>query len=294
MTFTGNKLILKSPAKINLGLRVVGKREDGYHSIETIFQMISIFDILTLRISNSGITLKTNIRNLPINEKNLVAKAARLLQRKTGVKRGVEIILEKNIPIGAGLGGGSSNAAFTLMALNNMWQLNLSKKDLKILALELGSDVPFFLSGPTAYGKGRGEILTPFKSNKTFFVVVVFPNIFIQTGDVYSELNLGLTSSSKDITILRILLKEGRIADSGTYLCNDLETVVCNKYPDLVGIKKKLVSFGAIGALVSGSGSSVFGLFLQPELAHEAAAKLKKKGWQIFLAKTINKKFNWQ
>lgn len=283
-----NKLILKSPAKINLALKVVGKRKDGYYDIETIFQMISIYDILTFRMNNLGIVLKTNKNELPVDETNLVVKAAKLLQHETGTSKGAKIFLEKNIPIGAGLGGGSSNAAYTLIGLNELWELDLKKKDIARLAIKLGSDVPFFLSGPVAIGKGRGEILTPLKIYKNLFVVVVFPNIFISTGSVYKELNLGLTSNSKDINILPILLKEGRIADLGSCLYNDLETVVFKEYPDILEIKRKLVNLGAVGALVSGSGSSVFGLFLQPEPAREAVERLKKREWQVFLAETIN------
>lgn len=289
---SNQKLILKSPAKINLGLRIVGKRDDGYHDIETIFQMISIFDTLTFRIGQSGIVFKTDQKKLPTDETNLVVKAAILLRKETGIKKGVEIFLEKTIPIGAGLGGGSSNAALTLIGLNELWKLNLDKKDLAKLAIKLGSDVPFFLSGPTAFGKGRGEILTPVENNTNIFVVVVFPKIHISAGAVYKELNLGLTSNSKDINILALLLVEGKIADLGFHLYNDLESVVCKKFPTLIEIKKKLMNSGAIGSLVSGSGSSVFGLFPQPKSARKAAAKLKNKDWQVFLAEMINKSIN--
>lgn len=282
------KLVLKSPAKINLGLKLVRKRSDGYYDIETIFQMINIYDILTFRKINSGIVFKTDHKKLPQDESNLVVKAAKLLFQKTKCKSGVEIFLKKTIPIGAGLGGGSSNAAFTLMGLNDLFRLNLNKKDLIKIAIKLGSDVPFFLSGPTAFGNGRGEVLTPIKNITNIFVVVVFPNIFISTGSVYKEFNLGLTSNSKDNNILCLLLKEGKLADLGYHLINDLETVVCKKYPILVKIKKALMELGAVSSLVSGSGSSVFGLFVQSEHAQKAAAQLKKEKWQVFFAKTIN------
>lgn len=283
------KLILKSPAKINLGLKIVGKRDDGYHEIETIFQMITIFDTLTFRIGHSGIVFKTDHKELPTDETNLVVKAARLLQKETGIKKNVEIFLKKTIPIGAGLGGGSSNAALTLIGLNKFWNLNLDKKNLAKLAITLGSDVPFFLSDPAALGKGRGEILMPIENHTNIPVVVVFPNIYISSGVVYKELNLGLTSNLKDINILGLLLAEGKIADLGFHLYNDLESVVCEKFPILIEIKKKLIHSGAVGSLVSGSGSSVFGLFLQPESARKAATKLKNSNWQVFFAEMINK-----
>lgn len=288
MVSTTRKLTLKSPAKINLGLRIVRKREDGFHDIETVFQMISIYDILTFRIIDSGVVFKTNHKKLPLDDTNLVVKAAKLILQETKFKKGVEIFLEKTIPVGAGLGGGSSNAASTIIGLKDLCQLNLKKKDLIKFAMKLGSDVPFFLSGPTAFGRGRGEILTPLKIRVGIFVVVVFPNIFIHTGSVYKELNLGLTSNSKDNNILGLLLKEGEIADFGNHLFNDLETIVCKKYPILLKIKKALIRLGAVSALVSGSGSSVFGLFAQSESAQKAAAKLRKKNWQVFFAKTIN------
>ena len=292
MTFPQEKLILKSPAKINLGLKIIKKRDDGYHDIETIFQMVSIFDILTLRRIQSGIVFKTDQKKLPVDETNLVIKAAKLLQQKTGTQYGVEILLEKSIPIGAGLGGGSGNAAFTLMGLNMLWKLNLKQNNMKKLALSLGSDVPFFMSGPTAIGKGRGEILTPFENRLIIPVVVVFPNIFISSASIYKELNWGLTSKSKDINILSSLLAEGKIAELGTCLYNDLETIICKKHPILTKIKEKLLQSGAIGALVSGSGSSVFGLFLQPETARKATTKLFGKDWQVFLTETINQSMN--
>ncbi len=283
------ELILKSPAKINLGLKIIEKRDDGYHEIETIFQMVSLFDTLTFRNLQSGIVLKTDQDKLPVDETNLVVKAAKLLQQETGTQKGVEIFLEKKIPVGAGLGGGSGNAAFTLMGLNNLWELHLKKKDLMKLAITLGSDVPFFLSGcSSAIGKGRGEILTPFENRSNIHVVVVSPNIYVSTGSIYKELNLGLTSNSKDINILSSLLVKGRIAELGSYLYNDLETVVCKRYPALTEIKKKLMNSGAVGALVSGSGSSVFGIYLQQETARKATTKLISKEWQVFLTETIN------
>lgn len=283
------KLILKSPAKINLGLKIIKKRDDGYHEIETIFQMLSLFDTLTFSNLQSGIVLKTNQDKLPVDETNLVVKAAKLLQQETGTQKGAEIFLEKKIPVGAGLGGGSGNAAFTLMGLNNLWELHLKKKDLMKLAITLGSDVPFFLSGcSAAIGKGRGEILTPFESKSNIHVVVLSPNIYVSTGSIYKELNLGLTSNSKDINILRSLLVERRIAELGSYLYNDLEAVVCKRHPALTEIKKKLMNSGAVGALVSGSGSSVFGIYLQQETARKATTKLISKEWQVFLTEIIN------
>lgn len=287
------KLILKSPAKINLGLKIIKKRDDGYHEIETIFQMVSLFDTLTFRNLQSEIILKTDHDKLPVDETNLVAKAAKLLQQETGTKKGIEIFIEKKIPIGAGLGGGSGNAAFTLIGLNNLWELHLKKRDLISLAISLGSDVPFFLSGgPTAIGKGRGETLIPFENRSNIHVVLVYPNISVSTGSIYKELNLGLTSNSKDINILRSLLVEGKIAELGSYLYNDLETVVCKKYPALAEIKKKLMNSGAVGALVSGSGSSVFGIYIQQETARKATAKLINNEWQVFLTETINQSIN--
>jgi 4-diphosphocytidyl-2-C-methyl-D-erythritol kinase len=252
--------------------------------------MISIFDTLTFKQCGSGIVFKTNQKNLPLDGDNFVVKAAKLILQEAEIKQGVEIFLEKNIPIGAGLGGGSSNAAFTLIGLNNFFQLNLRKKDLFKMALKIGSDVPFFLYGPTALGRGRGEILTSLKLKKhlNLHILVVFPGLFVSTRSVYEDFNFGLTSNSKDNSILALFLENGEIAESGLCLINDLEVVVCKKYPILSKIKKKLVEFGAIGALVSGSGSSVFGLFLQQETAQKAVEKLKMKDWQVFLAKTID------
>ncbi len=287
MTNNSN-IVIKSPAKINLGLGIIGKRDDGFHDIETIFQKVSIFDRLIFKPRHSGIFFETNQKNLPSDETNLVVRAAKLLQKETGTKKGAEMFLEKNIPISAGLGGGSSNAASTLMGLNRLWELNLKVNYLIKLAIRLGSDVPFFLSEPTALGTGRGEILTPIENNMKIFLLVIFPNISISASSAYKGLSLGLTSKPKDISILRSLLAKGNIADLGANLYNDLENVVCKRYPILVEIKKKLIDSGAVGALVSGSGSSVFGLFSHSEAAGKAAAKLEKNDWQFFLAETIN------
>ena len=281
------KLHFKTPAKVNLGLHILRKREDGFHELETILRMVSLYDELELESSSSGVDLECDTPGIPIDETNLACKAAMLLQKTCRVENlGVRIRLKKNIPFGAGLGGGSGNAAGVLMGLNRLWDLNMSREKLAVLAAELGSDVPFFLTSPCALGVGRGEQLEVLTSCAKFQVLLVFPGFPIATSWVYQNLKLKLTKRENKISILRKILSQSDIASLGSQLQNDLEPVVIQRFPEIQIIKDELKARGALGVLLSGSGSTVFGIFNDPDEVRVACADLKGK-WECVVTETI-------
>jgi 4-diphosphocytidyl-2-C-methyl-D-erythritol kinase len=281
------KLKFKTPAKVNLGLHVHGKREDGFHELETIFQMVSLFDDVELELLSSGIKLECDMPGIPTDDTNLVCKAALLLRKSYQVEgKGVSIRIKKKIPFGAGLGGGSGNAAGVLMGLNRLWDLNIDREKLFTLAAELGSDVPFFLTSPCALGKGRGERLKVLESCSKFQVLLVFPGFPIATSWVYQNLRLKLTKRPNNISILRKNLSLSNITSLGSQLYNDLESVVIQKFPEVKVVKDELWAWGALGVLLSGSGSTVFGIFDDPEKAQVACASLNGD-WERVVTETI-------
>ena len=281
------KLKFKTPAKVNLGLHVHGKREDGFHELETIFQMVSLFDDVELELLSSGIKLECDMPGIPTDDTNLVCKAALLLRKSYQVEgKGVSIRLKKKIPFGAGLGGGSGNAAGVLMGLNRLWDLNIEREKLFTLAAELGSDVPFFLTSPCALGKGRGERLKVLEPCSKFQVLLVFPGFPIATSWVYQNLRLKLTKRPNNISILRKNLSLSDITSLGSQLYNDLESVVIQKFPEVKVVKDELWAWGALGVLLSGSGATVFGIFDDPEKAQVACASLNGD-WERVVTETI-------
>ncbi len=284
-------LKLFSPAKINLFLNVLSKRADGYHELETLFERVSLGDDITLKLKPFGISLKVSSREVPSGPKNLVVKAAELLRRECSVRQGVAITLKKRIPVSAGLGGGSSNAATVLLGLNRLWRLHLSKEKLLKLAAMLGSDVPFFiLETPLAWGRGRGEKLkleTGLK--RKLWHCLVKPPFGISTKEAYQGLSRrGLTPQKADVRMLLRALRTGNSELLSGLLTNSLETSLNKRLRVILDIKKKLVLEGALASLMSGSGSTVFGLFSSENEARRAAKNLGKKNgsWKIFVAAT--------
>ncbi|MBL4665196.1 MAG: 4-(cytidine 5'-diphospho)-2-C-methyl-D-erythritol kinase [Nitrospinaceae bacterium] len=284
------KLKFKTPAKINLGLHIHKKRDDGFHELETLFQMVAWFDEVELEEAQENIELFCDTPGIPNDETNLVVKAGRLLQNRfPGKCGGVKIKLKKNIPFGAGLGGGSGNAAGVLLALNLLWNLKIPRDDLISMAAELGSDVPFFLMSPCAIGTGKGEILQPVANPISFYILMIYPGFPIATPWVYSNLKLKLTKSENNISILTNFILRSEFAQLGAALYNDLEPVVFKRYPEILEIKDELLNSGAEGALLSGSGSTVFGIFDNPEIAKKALARFTEGRHRVFLAKSINR-----
>jgi 4-diphosphocytidyl-2-C-methyl-D-erythritol kinase len=281
------KIKFKTPAKINLGLHIHGKREDGFHELETIFQMVSLYDDVELELLSSGIKLECDSPGVPTDDTNLAYKAANLLRQSYQVEdKGVSIRLKKNIPFGAGLGGGSGNAAGVLMGLNHLWNLKIEREKLSKLAAELGSDVPFFLTSPCALGMGRGEKLKALKPCAKFQVLLVFPGFPVATSWVYQNLKLKLTKRENNISILRKNLSLSDITSLGSQLYNDLEPLVIQRFPEVQVVKDELGAWGALGVLLSGSGSTVFGIFDDPDKARVACAGLNGT-WERVLVETI-------
>ncbi|MBT3922613.1 MAG: 4-(cytidine 5'-diphospho)-2-C-methyl-D-erythritol kinase [Nitrospina sp.] len=281
-------LVFKTPAKVNLGLYILGKREDGFHELETLFQMVNWCDEIKIECLAQGLEMTCNQPDIPTDDGNLVIKAAQLLQARFPDRcKGARINLTKNIPHGAGLGGGSGNAAGVLLGLNFLWELNLKRKDLISLASELGSDVPFFLFSPCAIGRSRGEILEPVQSSIKFYVLMVYPGFPLSTAWVYGNLKLKLTKQQNNISILKNFLLQSEYAQLGASWSNDLEAIVFQEYPEIFGIKKEMLALGAKGALLSGSGSTVFGIFDNPETAKNAYARLEGGKFRLFLAESI-------
>lgn len=281
---------IKSPAKVNLILDVVSKRKDGYHNLETIMVPVSLCDNIEIAGTMSNqIEIISNNKDLPTNSRNIIHKAVKLLQNKTGIKKGVIIKLNKKIPIAAGLGGGSSNGASVLLALNKLWKTRLTRKQLMEIGKTLGADVPFFIYGKTALAKGIGEKIYPIKIKRDFWSILINPGFPVSTAWVYRNLNLALTKKAKDNNKLISLLKKGEHPDLwGKYLFNDLENVTLQKFPVLTEIKKAIMESGALNVLMSGSGPSVFGVFASRDKALIAYNNLKKKGFgSVFLVKNL-------
>ncbi len=267
---------ISSFAKINLGLRILGKRNDGFHELETIFQTISVHDDLEFYPADKEITLKGDSPGCS-SEHNLVYKAALLLKQHCSIEQGCIIKLDKRIPVGAGLGGGSSNAATTLIALNNLWNIGLKTDSLLSLAAQLGSDVPFFIIKGTALGQGRGEILTPLDFSLQFHGVLVCPDLRIITKTAYEMLNFSLTKSFKKSKFSVLTRWKTDYKIWNTQLVNDFEPVIFNAYPELSQIFQDFKKQDAFYSRMSGSGSTMFGLFENEEKAVKARQYFQKK-----------------
>lgn len=267
---------LRAPAKINLYLRVLGRRPDGYHELETVFERIDLADELTFEPEPHGVRLTCSDPSLSCEEDNLVLKAARLLQQASGTVRGARIRLVKRIPIAAGLGGGSSDAATTLLGLNELWQLRFDHAKLIVLATQLGSDVPFFLSdAPFAIGRGRGERCEPIASERTLAHVLVVPDAQLSTKDIYASARFDLTAPRPSVTMVAHALSNGSLGELAKGLWNDLAPEAIRRCPIIARIQSRLRDLGCLGVSVSGSGPSVFGLCRESAHAQELVAALR-------------------
>ncbi len=263
-------MIFRAFAKINLGLEIVRRRPDGYHDIRTLFQTVTLADELSFEPDAGGaITVDGDDPSVAWDGTNLVHRAALALKDKAGVTAGAAIFVKKSIPAGRGLGGGSSDAAVTLMALDTMWGLGMAGDELASIARALGADVPFFLKGGLCLGEGIGDILKPLHDLDPLVCALVFPPFAIPTAGVYRAYPPSLTSEGKPSKIERFL-------ESGDFglLGNDLESVIFRDHPELEAVKRSLQDTGALLTMVSGSGSAVYGLFADGDEARAAAARL--------------------
>ena len=283
-------MIVRSLAKINLGLEVVGRRADGYHEIRTLFQAIDFSDVLEFGLPEaSGIILSGDAPSVPWDEQNLIFRSARLLKKMYSIKRGVSIRVTKFIPAGRGLGGGRSNAAMTLFALDRLWELGLSRGELHEAGAKLGADVPYFLEGGLCLGEGRGDALIVLPDLPLFFCVIALPDNPVPTAEVYGR--LCLTSPGKDSKISQFLT-EGELGLLER-LENRLEETVFSLYPRLKEYKDFFLERDAILSLMSGSGSAVFGLYRDREKAEQALAELKSRA-KALLVETLSRKRYWE
>lgn len=271
-------LTRKAYAKINLGLDVVRRLENGYHEVRMVMQTVGIFDVLTFSEAETGIRITTDCGELPVDENNLVYKAARLLTETCGITKGVAIHLEKHIPIAAGMAGGSSDAAATLLGLRDLFSLELTDEQLRQLGLKVGADVPYCIMGGTALAEGIGEVLTPLTPAPRCSILVAKPDIQVSTRYVYEHLDASETWEHPDIDGICAAIAGGDLAGITGRLGNVLETVTIPAYPVIARIKQEMLDAGARGSLMSGSGPTVFGIYDSCEQARAACEQLAKKG----------------
>ncbi len=280
-----NTLVIPSPAKINLFLKVVGRRPDGYHEIITLLSRIGLFDTVVLAFDQPSISVDCSHPRVPEDRSNLAYQAASLFFEALSTHDGVAIYIDKVIPVAAGLGGGSSNAAAVLMGLNQHYGLPFEGKELMEIALKVGADVPFFLFRHVAVARGIGENLQAYDEVPPLSVVLVYPRFGVSTAWVYKNLNLRLTNEGKNFKIVKLNQDLSRIKD---FLFNDLEQVTIRKFPEIKNIKKALLDLGAQTALMSGSGPSVFGLFEDLDQATKAIQRIGDRGkWETFLVELL-------
>jgi 4-diphosphocytidyl-2-C-methyl-D-erythritol kinase len=280
-------------AKINWTLHVLGRRPDGFHELRTIFQTITLHDRLTFaaRDSDDQLALSCDEPAIPVDERNLIWRAAYALREKHGIRRGASLHLEKRIPTEAGLGGGSSDAAVALLGLARLWQVETKVEELAAIGAKLGADVPFFLTGGTALGAGLGTTITPLPEITAEHLLVIKPRARVSTPEAYKALKRGaLTKESPDI-ILSISRAEARISDSlHEALHNDFEPAIYELYPEIARARSRLIEQGARGALLAGSGACVFGIFENEEALGSARSVLEQEpGWRVFTSATLNR-----
>jgi 4-diphosphocytidyl-2-C-methyl-D-erythritol kinase len=283
-------LRVQAPAKLNLYLRVVGKRADGFHELETLFERIDLCDELQLELQPRQLQLTCSDPTLSCGEENLVLKAARALQQLTNTDQGAQLHLIKRIPIAAGLGGGSSDAAAALLGLNALWALGLDQQTLVKVAAQLGSDVPFFLwDVPFAVGRGRGEQGEPVTSEAQLAHILVTPDAQLATKEVYAGSRFDLTGTGASLSIALHALRNGSLGELVSGLRNDLAPEAIRRCPVIAAVQSLLRESGCLGVLLSGSGPSVFGLCRDLAHAHAVQAQVARRAppaWRLSVVTT--------
>ncbi len=284
---TSTGLLALAPGKLNLFLEILGKRPDGYHELVSVMQTVSVFDELAFERTSEGISLSTNTPDAPADERNLVYKAAAILLEESGSRCGARISLTKRVAIGAGMGGGSSDAATTLVALNRLWELHLSQEHLHDLAARLGSDVPFFLYGGTCLCRGRGEIIEPLDEITPLTYVVVTPGLSVSTKEVYQKYRPDLTSGPEDYKLFLSKLRGAGSSDIPPFF-NRLEAVTTQLEPQLKLVADRMRHAGLRGVTMTGSGSAFFAVAAGRKEANEAVAGLSQLGiGRVVMAETV-------
>lgn len=281
---------IPSFAKINWNLRVLGKREDGFHELFTVFQTVSLHDTLYFEES-AQFTLTCNDPMVPVDMRNLVLRAANALGDRLEIKKGATMHLDKRIPSPGGLGGGSSNAAVALIGLRRLWNIDIDDTELNEIAAVLGSDVPFFLHGGTAIGTGRGEIIEPTTDTEEHFMLIVTPNIAVSTYDAFERMNAETLTNDELNRILPVCRSEAETwVLRNAVLKNDFEESVFSAHPEIRRVKETLLELGAVNAAMSGSGASVFAIFDKQETWQTAIKALDQEStWRKFAVATISR-----
>ena len=283
---------IRAPAKVNLSLRIVGKRKDGYHLLDTVMIPVDLYDEIQINRSKSKRAAVENLKVtcnhplVPSGAGNLAYQAASLLLARKGILDPVHIHIRKRIPVGGGLGGGSSDAAAVLKGLDRLFRLGLKRREILSLAASLGADVPFFIDARPARARGIGELLRPLPFFPRLWMVILYPGFPLSTRWVYRHSHF--TKLTKDIenTSINLSLRDSERLER--LLVNDLEKVAMRRYPRIAFLKQRLIQEGAAGALMSGSGSSVFGVFSSRRLAREAFQSLRKEGVEAYLVRSLS------
>ena len=286
---------LKALAKINLGLDVLGRRENGYHDVRMVMQTMYLYDNITLqKIEEPEIQLKTNLHFLPLDDKNIAYKAAKMLMEEFQIPGGIRITLDKHIPVAAGLAGGSSNAAAVLVGMNRMYDLGLSEQDLMDRGVKLGADVPYCIMRGTVLAEGIGEILTPLAPLPKCYILVAKPTVSVSTKTVYEKLDSHEIEDHPDIDGILEGLKNADLKKVASSMGNVLERVTVDDHPIIEDIKKVMKENGALNAMMSGSGPTVFGIYEDKKLAKQAQQKIKKEGLtnQVYVVNVHNNRRN--
>ncbi len=280
---------IDSYSKINLTLNILGKRRDGYHNIETIMQSINLADRIFIKEEKEGVKIKCSHPLVPVDTQSLTYRSAEKILNRYRIKKGVKIEIDKKIPLASGMAGGSANSASILVGINKLFALNLSNKDLREIGEELGMDVPFCIQNGTALAYHKGEKVTPLPPiNPPLWIIIINPGFEIPTKWAYNNLDLGLIKREKNSTIAMLkALKEGGLEGIAKNLFNSFEGLVIKKYPEIGKIKDRLVEEGALGALMSGSGPTVFGIAQNKEQALRIYEKLKSEYKSIWAVHTV-------
>lgn len=280
-------MLIKAYAKINLSLDVVGKREDGYHLLKMIMQNIELYDLLNIKKIDSGINIFCNKKFVPTDERNIAYKAAKLFKENYNLSGGVSIEIRKNIPVAAGLAGGSTDAAGVLRAMRDLYRRDISDEELMTLGLKLGADIPYCIYGRTAICEGVGEIITPLKSFKGHIIVLVKPSFGVSTKEVYGNLDINKIKKHPNTQLLLDAIESENLELLSGNMKNVLENVTLRRHKVIKQLKDNMLHHGALGSLMSGSGPSVFGIFEDMLKAQRCFEDLKKSFEEVFITRTI-------
>lgn len=280
-------MLIKAYAKINLSLDVIGKREDGYHMLKMLMQTIDLYDVININKATNGINITSNKAYLPTDDRNLCYKAAKLFMEKYEVTDGLDIDIKKNIPVAAGLAGGSTDAAAVLKAMRDIYKVKVSIDELMELALKIGADVPYCIVGGTALCEGIGERITKLNSFKNHILIVIKPPFGVSTKEVYQSLDISKIYKHPDTEYLVRAIEENDLNYVSKNMKNILENVTLRKHSVLKDIKNSMINYGAMGAMMSGSGPTVFAFFEDMLKAQYCYEKLKVKYNEVFITRTI-------